>query len=219
MNQQDREAIDAVFQRVAEVERQGAPRDAEAERVIAEHLRANPAAAYYLAQTVIVQEQALKNVRQDQAATSPKDEELSAAGTPLRSSNTATNPPSSATGSGFGNEGFGRTAPATPNYAPQQPAGASQFGNSAGGGFLAGAAQTALGVTGGVLLGSMLGNMFGANNAHAADAAGKDAKTESTSDQSGAGADSTAASTERADDGGFGSWFGGGDDGGGFDDI
>lgn len=224
MNQQDREAIDGVFQRVAEVERQGAVRDPEAERLIAEHLRANPAAAYYLAQTVIVQERALKNASQDPGPAASKGEELSAAGTPLRSSsgalgqsgNQAT--PNGA-GTAFGNEGFGRS---TPNYAPQQQTAtaASQFGNSAGGGFLAGAAQTAMGVAGGMMLGSMLGNMFGGNHAHAAEAS-KDpaANTDHAADTTSQDGSNTA--TTAADDGGglFGNWFGGGDDGGGFDDI
>ena len=38
-----------------------------------------------------------------------------------------------------------------------------------GGGFLAGAAQTALGVAGGVLLGSAIASMFGAGSAQAAE--------------------------------------------------
>ncbi|GGI21632.1 DUF2076 domain-containing protein [Oxalicibacterium faecigallinarum] len=214
MNQQDRQAIDALFQRIGDVERQGASRDPEAEQLIAEHLRANPAAAYYLAQTVIVQDQALKNGRQEDGITPPHGDTLSAAGTPLRGNplnNTAQN---TATSDGFG-QGFGRSAP---NYAPQQPAMSTQFGNSAqGGGFLAGAAQTAMGVAGGMMLGSMLGGMFGAGNAHAAEA-GKDQASNT---------DSTAASDQgsgagEADAGGggfFDGLFGGGDDGGGFDDI
>ena len=43
--------------------------------------------------------------------------------------------------------------------------------DSRGGGFLAGAAQTALGVTGGVLLGNALAGMFGAGAATAAESA------------------------------------------------
>ena len=44
-------------------------------------------------------------------------------------------------------------------------------GERSGGGFLAGAAQTALGVTGGVLLGSAIAGMFGAGAANAAEPA------------------------------------------------
>lgn len=39
-----------------------------------------------------------------------------------------------------------------------------------GGGFLAGALQTAVGVAGGMLLGNMLGGLFRGNDAHAAEA-------------------------------------------------
>jgi hypothetical protein len=50
-----------------------------------------------------------------------------------------------------GNRGTGAQA-AQQGYAPQ--------GRSGGGGFLAGAAQTAMGVAGGVLLGNAIGSMF-----------------------------------------------------------
>lgn len=221
MNQQDRQAIDAIFQRIGDVERQGTPRDPEAEQLIAEHLRANPAAAYYLAQTVVVQDQALKNVRQEDSVTPPHGDTLSAAGTPLRGATSGA--ASAAVNSDGLGQGFGRSAP---NYAPQQPAMATQFGNSnqaagaqaAGGGFLAGAAQTAMGVAGGMMLGSMLGNMFGAGHANAADA-GKDKPAENNAGNDAAGNETATTETAAADEGGFGSWFGGGDDGGGFDEI
>ncbi|WP_323130524.1 DUF2076 family protein [Sinorhizobium medicae] len=42
------------------------------------------------------------------------------------------------------------------------------FKQRAGGGFLAGAAQTAMGVAGGMLLGNMIAGMFGGSDAEAA---------------------------------------------------
>jgi uncharacterized protein len=79
-------------------------------------------------------------------------------------------------------------------------------GNRGGGGFLAGAAQTALGVTGGLLLGSAIGSMFGAGAAQAEEAPADQAPDQQDTDQPDSGNDG-------GDD------FGGGDfgDGGGFD--
>jgi hypothetical protein len=53
------------------------------------------------------------------------------------------------------------------------PAGAALGGqpNRGGGGFMAGAAQTAMGVAGGVLLGNAIGGMFGSSEATAAETA------------------------------------------------
>ena len=58
---------------------------------------------------------------------------------------------------------------AAPNAGPwaRNPTGYGQQPQS--GGFLAGAAQTAMGVAGGVLLGNAIAGMFGGNDAHAAD--------------------------------------------------
>jgi hypothetical protein len=56
----DRDAIDQLFERLADLERRGAPRDREAEALIERRLREQRGAAYYLAQTVVVQERALQ---------------------------------------------------------------------------------------------------------------------------------------------------------------
>src|SRR5690606_26264845 len=59
MNDQDRRAIESVFRRIREVEQQGVPRDSDAERLIQQEMQKNPAYAYYLAQTVLIQQDAL----------------------------------------------------------------------------------------------------------------------------------------------------------------
>ena len=59
MDKTDREAIEGLFDRLARVERETPGRDAEAERFIADAIRGQPGAPYYMAQTVIVQEHAL----------------------------------------------------------------------------------------------------------------------------------------------------------------
>ena len=164
MNPQDKQAIESVFTRLAQVEGTAGPRDSEAEAYIQSKLAAQPGSAYYLAQTVLVQQQALEEA-QKKISTLER-------GTPAPASVQAQ--PSS---SGGGLFGFGRSSSqgsARQNAQPQAaPVSSSGFGRSApgaGGGFLAGAAQTALGVAGGMMLGSLLGGMFGGNDAQAAPA-------------------------------------------------
>lgn len=155
MNDQDRNAIESVFTRLREVEKQGLARDAEAEQLIHQELQKNPGSAYYLAQTVLIQQEALKNAQ-------TRIQELEKA--PAQPARPAATP----------STGFGRSA------VPQAPAPGGMstgFGRSAAtpaGGFLAGAMQTALGVAGGVMLGNFLGNLFTGNEAHAAEPAPQD---------------------------------------------
>jgi len=196
MSPQDRQAIDSVFTRIEEVGRQGAPRDFEAERMIQERIQQNPESAYYLAQTVLIQQEALKNAQQQ---LQKQSQAPAAAAAPAPAAARAPAAPVSSLSS----SGFGRQA------APEQPAAASSlssgFGRNnnggGGGGFLAGAMQTALGVAGGMMLGNMLGGLFGGNDAQAAEAPAEE--------------DVAAAAPEEdygsADDAGY-------DDGGGFDE-
>ena len=167
MNRQDQQSIDELFRKIDNVERQAGPRDAEAEAYIRAHLGQNPAAAYYMAQTIIVQEQALN-------AAQRRIEELEGQGAPSRS------------GGGFLDGLFGggsRRAPSSSSRQMghggyQQPwATPSRGYGMGGGGFLAGAAQTAMGVAGGVVLGNILADMLSPDEAAAAglgDTAGAD---------------------------------------------
>lgn len=154
MDGNDRQAIATLFDRLAEAERQSPPRDPEAEAFIRESMSQQPGAPYYMAQTVIVQQQALE-------AAQARIAELEA-----RTSNS---------GGIFGALFGGGVQPAASRPAaasaqrgrqPWAGHGAQQGGTS----FLGGAAQTAMGVAGGVLLGNMLaGALFGGNEAQAAE--------------------------------------------------
>jgi hypothetical protein len=173
MDRNDQQAIDGLFSKLAHVERQSSPRDAESERFIQERISQQPAAPYYMAQTIVVQEQALE-------AAQRRIEELeyqAAQGSQPRG--------------GFFSSIFGSNTPAhrppsqQPSYGHATPA-ASPWGNQGGGqargfnqssmpmqqqrggGFLAGAAQTAMGVAGGVLLGNAIAGMLGGDEAQAA---------------------------------------------------
>ena len=59
MDQNERRIIDDLFARLGEAERRAGPRDAEAERSIQGHLGRQPAAPYYMAQAIVVQQEAL----------------------------------------------------------------------------------------------------------------------------------------------------------------
>ena len=161
MDHQDRQAIEGLFGKLAEVERRSAPRDSEADAFISSRIAAQPGAPYFMAQTIVVQEQAL-----DAAQARITDLEQQLASRP-------------AGGGGFLSGLFGGGAqpqhrapePRLDNMQGMIPPG-SRFGSPGmapgmqsmspghGGGFLAGAAQTAMGVAGGVLLGNMIEGAF-----------------------------------------------------------
>ncbi len=166
MDRNDRQAIEGLFEKLAEVERNSPRRDVESEAFIREQLARQPGAPYYMAQTIVVQDQAL-------AAAENRIQELE----------------------GRRNGGLSRSGSVpSVNREPM----AAQPGS---GGFLAGAAQTALGVAGGWLLGNAIAGMFGADKAQAAQ---PEAEPESGSE-----AEATEADH---DDGGF-------DDGDSFGDF
>ena len=180
LNPEDRSAIEGLFARLREVEQRTEPRDPEAEALIRELISRQPGAPYSMAQTILVQEQALRAAEQ-------RIKELEAQ---------LERRPGDVFGGLFGS---GRSArrpqPQRDERGPWERQ--DRYG---GGGFLAGAAQTALGVTGGLLLGSAIGSLLGAGAANAAEP-----PPEPEPDQ---GADTGDAGNE-----------GGGDfgDGGGFD--
>ena len=163
MTPEERQMLDGLFERVRTAS--NGPRDAEAERYIADATRTSPAAAYVLAQTVLVQQQALENatkhIQELEAQVKSGGDQGSFLGNIGRSifGGGASAPPPPAYA----------PPPQRPAYAPQAPAyaPAPQQGGpwgaapAQGGGFLSGALQTATGVAGGVLLGNAIGGLFG----------------------------------------------------------
>jgi len=166
MNQQEREMIEGLFQRLQQAEGQAGPRDGDAETLIRERMAAQPNAAYMLAQVVLVQEEGLRNLQR-------RVEELEREAAPRQQ------------GGGFLGGLFGSgqtTAPAQPPRPPaappaSAPATSSGWSNTrfppraaagmqpgamagGGGGFMAGAMQTAMGVAGGMLLANAVSGLF-----------------------------------------------------------
>lgn len=162
MDHNDRQAIEGLFGKLGQAARSQPHRDPEAEALIADLIARNPGAAYYLAQTVIVQEHALNAAQQqieqlEQVQHQPQQGggmfgRLFGGGQPQPQRPMAPRAP----------QGYGQQA------MPGQGAGPwNSGGRPAGGGFMAGAAQTAMGVAGGVLLGNAIGSMFAGDAAAA----------------------------------------------------
>lgn len=242
MQAEEKSLIDGLFSRLRDAEVQSAPREPQAEALIREHLSRQPAAPYYMAQAIIVQENALQQL-------DARVKELEAQIETLKRSQSAAQSQPQQSSGGFlsGLFGGGRSQPqAQPQqvqaasqparsgwyepaagnrngfgqpagYAqPQQPAVPPQqggFAQRSGGGFLSGALQTAAGVAGGMVLGNMLMDMFnGDEHEKVAEHAAAPAEQPAAAD------DSVAPDEHYADSGFFG---GGGDDGdffGGDDD-
>lgn len=190
MDHQDRQAIEQLFGKLAQVEGQAAAPDAQAAEFIRSRIAQQPNAPYYMAQTIVVQEQALSAAH---GRIQQLEHEL------------ASRP---AGGGGFlsGLFGGGQTRPQPqPSYQPHQPYQAQPMhgmpphmtqgmGGMApargGGGFLAGAAQTAMGVAGGVVLGNMIAGAFsGGDAAKAADAGQAEPQQAAADDTGDAGED------------------------------
>ncbi|MGE7814782.1 DUF2076 domain-containing protein [Pseudomonas sivasensis] len=186
MNSEEQTLIDGLFSRLQQAETDSAPRDAQAEARIKEHMTRQPAAGYYMTQSILVQEHALKsldaqNKQQAQQIQQLQDE--------LQRAKSAQPAPASSGGflssifggggsrdaqpasSAPGNSGGGWREPARPSFGgqsappqnyqqPQQPPAAAPMGS----GFLGGAMKTAAGVAGGVLLAEGISSLFNHNS-------------------------------------------------------
>ena len=210
MDSQDRRAIEELFGRLGEVERQAGPRDADAEAFIRRCIGEQPGAPYFMAQTIVMQTAALEAAQRrieelERQAPSRSADTGAAAGAGPWAGILGARQGAAARGGSLPAAGGGGRGSMLPASSPAPAAGAAAVPAARGGGFLAGAAQTAMGVAGGVLLDNALMGMFGGNPAAAAEPApAEDAP-----------ADETGHTEEpRSEEGGgfFDSLFGGGDD-------
>ncbi len=201
LNNDDRRAIAGLFDRLKDVEHKAPPRDPDAEAMIRDEIRSQPGAPYYMAQTILVQEQALRMAEQRISELEAEVERGS-----------RDDVFGGLFGGGRREVGRRQVNRRDERYEPDVQRGGPWDRGYGGGGFLAGAAQTALGVTGGILLGQAIGAMFGAGAAQAAEPSpAQDSGADQNTDN---GNDTDAGS----DSGDFGGGDGGGfDTGGGFD--
>lgn len=177
MSPEERQLLTGLFDRIRGAA--NTPRDQEAEGLIQDATKAQPYAPYFLAQTVLVQDQALRaaNDRLQELEGKVKDLESRAASGPRP---------------GFlGGLGslFGGSGPSAAPRAPVPPPAGGRWGQSPaqgswqqppqgyappgaapgpwggqGGGFLTGALGTAAGVAGGVLLADSIRGLFAGHN-------------------------------------------------------
>lgn len=182
MDHQDRQAIEQLLGKIAQVERQSSPPDAQAAEFIRSQIGQQPNAPYYMAQTIGVQEQAL-------SAAHGRIQELE--------HELASRPAGGGFLAGLFGGGQSRPQPQQPypsqpmqGMAPHMAPGMGGMAPRGGGGFLAGAAQTAMGVAGGVLLGNMIANAFsGGDETKAADAGQSEPQQAAAEDNNDAGSD------------------------------
>lgn len=183
MTPEERTLLSDLFRRLREVESQqrSQPRDAEAEDFIRRSVQEQPLSSYYMAQTVLVQQQALT------AAQSRIEElERQLRDRPAQPAQSGGSFLSNALGIGRSPWGRGAEPPPAPPYSqpaqgqpvagrspwaaapgaaypPQQyspPPFPQQGMAPRGGGFFAGAAQTAAGVAGGMLAASAISSLL-----------------------------------------------------------
>ena len=183
MTPDERQMLGGLFQRVNSAA--ATQRDPEAESFINDAVRAAPHAPYVLAQTVLVQQQALEaaanHISQLEAAAQDPGQNqehgsfLGNLGKSIFGGGAPSAPPRQEPDP----QAYQRAAPPPPprgyappppqggypappqGYPPPQPGPWGQPQASGGGGFLQNAASTATGVAGGVVLGNLLGGLFG----------------------------------------------------------
>jgi hypothetical protein len=220
MNAEERALIDGLFDRMRSVE--NAPRDPEAEALIAQRLREVPHAPYVLSQTVLVQDHALQaaNARIEELEAqarqpAPQEERGSFLGGLLGGSRGTSVP---AAGQrpvgydnpgqppGYGQQGYPQGQPGygqqgfpqgQQGFGQQPPAGRFGGGMGGGGGFLSSALTTAAGVAGGALLFDGIKSMMGGSGSPFGEA--KAAETATAATPAADAADKTDAAK---DDGG-----------------
>ncbi|WLI13335.1 MULTISPECIES: DUF2076 domain-containing protein [Pseudomonas] len=188
MNSEEQTLIDGLFSRLQQAETDSAPRDAQAEARIKEHLTRQPAAGYFMTQAILVQEAAIKSLDEQNKQLTQQVQQLQAE---LQSAKAQTAAPAPS-GGGFLSSIFGGGSrdpqpaptqsaapsntggwrePARPSFnaqppqqnfgaAPQQNYAPQQQAPAAGSSFLGGALKTAAGVAGGVMLAQGISSLF-----------------------------------------------------------
>jgi len=159
MQSEEQRLIDGLFGRLKQAEENSTPRDAAADQLIQQHLAQLPGAAYYMAQTILIQEAAMKRLNSRIQALEGQVAQLQHASRQQQSSGGFLAGLFGAeTARGVDPAPLGQNVPPGGHSAQQTAPGyAAPRGGT---GFMAGALQTAAGVAGGVIMADMLTSMF-----------------------------------------------------------
>ncbi|AZE01406.1 DUF2076 domain-containing protein [Pseudomonas chlororaphis] len=126
MNSEEQTLIDGLFSRLQQAEKDSAPRDAQAETRIKEHLARQPAAGYFMTQAILVQEAAIKSLDEQNKQLTQQVQQLQAELQQARSQAVA---PAPSSGGGFLSSIFGGgSRDPQPAPTPTQSAPASSGG-------------------------------------------------------------------------------------------
>ncbi|ARD40441.1 DUF2076 domain-containing protein [Edwardsiella ictaluri] len=174
MQTEEQRIIEGLFSRLQQAEAGSGPRDADAQLLIQSCLAKQPAAPYYMAQAMLIQEAALKRLNQQveqlqqqvsQLQSQPRSSGGFLAGLfggGSQSSDTSSSAAAAPSRTPLGSQPI----PGAANYAQpgyNQPApgyGQPAAAPSRAGSFLGGALQTAAGVAGGMVMANMLTGLF-----------------------------------------------------------
>jgi uncharacterized protein len=179
MDREEQQLIEDLFARLRNYS--GGDKDPDAERLIADLVRRSPDAPYYLAQTVIIQQQALERaearMRELEEAASRQSQYAPRGGGFL----TGGSVPSA--GGRFSQSAPPR-GPEPVDAPPSSPWASPARAGGGSGGFLSSALSTAAGVAGGVFLADGIRSLFGGGSASAAGVgSGDQARIDSLQDQ------------------------------------
>ncbi|WP_338522564.1 DUF2076 domain-containing protein [Pseudomonas batumici] len=119
MNSEEQTLIDGLFSRLQQAETGSAPRDPLAEARIREHLTRQPAAPYYMTQSILVQEHAIKSLDEQNKQLQAQVQQLQAELQQARAQSAAPAPSSG----GFLSSIFGGSRDPEPAPAPSNSAG------------------------------------------------------------------------------------------------
>lgn len=176
----EQRVISGLFSRLQQAEAGSGPRDAQAERLIQECIAKQPAAPYYMAQAMLVQEAAIKRLNDQvnalqQQVTQLQNQPKQSSGGFLAglfgggSTNATESRPAAVSNSGsqpipgaanYANNQYANNQYANSQYANNANSGYAPAASRGGSSFLSGALQTAAGVAGGVVIADMLTGMF-----------------------------------------------------------
>ncbi|KXK70740.1 ABC transporter substrate-binding protein [Pseudomonas monteilii] len=187
MNTEEQTLIDGLFGRLKQAEDPSQPRDAQAQACIEAHVRQQPAAPYYMAQAILVQEAAIKRLDEQNKQLEAELKQARAQAEAARAGSAPSNGGGGFLSSIFGSSGRnaapavqpqrpaaapvasggGWREPSAPGFSQpqvQQPGFGAAPARSGASSFLGGAMQTAAGVAGGVLLAQGISSLFNHNS-------------------------------------------------------